>query len=146
MTPKRRGVVLGAVLAVLISVSGCGEQKPEISSVAAKVLSADVDAVTAAARAGDAAKLQQALRNLRVHVEEQQNAGQLSPARASTILAAGARVALDVGIPPPKVIVSPVPVRVPVEQKKKDKDGDEHEDEEKDEDREEDEEREKDDD
>lgn len=137
MTANRRGVVMAAVLAVLISVSSCGEQKPELSSAAAQVLSADVDAVTAAARAGDAAKLQQALRNLRVHVEEQQEAGQLSPARASTILAAGARVALDVGIPPPKVVVSPVPVRVPVEQKKKDKDDDKHEEEEKDEDREE---------
>lgn len=115
MTRSRCCAVLAGFLALLISVSSCGQQRPEISSAAAKVLSADVDAATAAARAGDAVKLQQALRNLRVHVEEQQKAGELSPARASRILAAGARVALDVGIPPPEV------VRVPVEQKKVEK-------------------------
>lgn len=137
MRPSRCCAVLATALALLISVSSCGQQKPEISPAAAKVLNADVDAVTAAARAGDAVKLQQALRSLRVHVEEQQKAGEVTPARASTILAAGARVALDVGIPPPKVVVSPVPVRVPVEQKKKDEEEDDEDREEEDEDEEE---------
>lgn len=122
MTPSRSCVGMAGALALLISLGGCGEQKPEISSVAAKMLSADVDAVTDAARAGDAAKVQQALRTLGVHVAQQQKAGELSSARASTILAAGARVTLDLGVPPPRVVVSPVPVRVPVAPKKADKD------------------------
>lgn len=131
MTPHRRCAVLAGALALVLSASSCGAQNPEMSSASAKVLGADVDAVTAAARAGDAAKVQQALRTLGVHVAEQQKAGELSAARASTILAAGARVALDVGVPPPRVVVSPVPVRVPVEQKR---DKDEDDDDEKDED------------
>lgn len=106
----RRGT--GALVAALlvVTVAGCGQQpEPDISAQAAKVLGADVDAITAAARAKDATKVQQALKTLRGHVDAQQASGELSPERASQILAAGARVAIDVGVPAPKVVVSRVP-------------------------------------
>lgn len=114
-------------------VTGCGEQEqPEISPQAAQVLAADVDAVTAAARAGDATALQEALKTLRAHVDAQQESGDLSSDRAARILAAGARVALDVGAPAPEVVVSPVPVPAPAggsqdkgKGREKDEDGEE---------------------
>lgn len=125
MRARRCSVAVAAGLALVLSVSSCGQQDADISPAAAEVLSADVDSVTVAARAGDAAKVQLALRTLGVHVAQQQKSGDLSPARASTILAAGARVALNLGAPPPRVVVKPVPVRVPQERR----DGDDEEDE-----------------
>lgn len=106
---RRPLAALAVTGALLVGLSGCGSDEPEISPAAAKVLAADVDAITAAARAKDAAQVQAALKTLRAHVDEQQESGELSADRASRILAAGAKVALDVGVPPPKVVVSRVP-------------------------------------
>lgn len=88
------------------------------------MLNADVDAITTAAKAWDATAVQRALKRLRAHVEQQQKAGELTPARAERIIAAGARVALDAGIPAPQIIVSPVPVRAPTPEKDEDDDDD----------------------
>ena len=107
-------LLVALLLSAVTGLSACGGQEgTEISPQAVKILGSDVDAVEAAARAGDAAKLQQALTALREHVDAQQRSGDLSSARASQILAAGARVALDVGVPPPVVVVSPSPVPAP---------------------------------
>lgn len=106
------GRAVAAVLTALLTVglAGCGEQKrADISPQAAQVLASDVDAITAAARAKDATQVQQALQALRSHVDAHQASGDLSSERASRILAAAAKVGLDVGLPAPKVIVSPVP-------------------------------------
>lgn len=114
----------------LILVACAQQDGTEISPQAAQVLAADVDAVTAAARAGDAAALQEALKVLHGHVDAQQESGDLSSDRAARILAAGARVALDVGAPAPQVVISTVPVPVPADRgeggrgKKKDDDED----------------------
>ncbi len=57
--------------------------------------------VTTAARAQDAERVQQALNTLRTHVAQQEG-GELSPQRASPILAAGAKVAIDGVAPDPQ--------------------------------------------
>lgn len=132
------GLLVAAVLGARLS--ACGRQDdPDISLEAATVLGADVDAITAAARAKDAAKVQEALKTLRTHVDEQQALGDLNTERASRILAAGARVALDVGVPAPKVVVSrvpapPAPRQAPPQSDKNDQKDDKDDDKEKDED------------
>lgn len=115
-----------AVLAAVVLVACGAQERSDISPQAAEVLAADVEAVTAAARAGDAAALQEALKTLRGHVDGQQESGDLSSARAARILAAGARVALDVGAPAPQVVVSTVPVPVPADSNEGGRKGDKH--------------------
>ncbi len=139
-------LLVALLLSAVTGLGACGGQEgTEISPQAAKILGSDVDAVEAAARAGDAAKLQQALTALREHVDAQQRSGDLSSARASQILAAGARVALDVGVPPPVVVVSPSPVPAPRTETRRTENGKGDDDDKEDEDEEEKEEKKKDD-
>jgi cytoskeletal protein RodZ len=77
--------------------AGCGgTEPPSLSPEAAQVLASDVDAVAAAARSQDVAALGGALQALRGHVEHYSTLEEISPERASRILAAAARVATDV--------------------------------------------------
>lgn len=91
------------------SAAACGSsQASDLSVTAAHVLEGDVAAVTVAATARDPAHLATAMTRLRADVLAQQRSGGLTPARAARILAAGARVAQDVGSPPlPEVTHAP---------------------------------------
>ncbi|GAC1441881.1 MAG: hypothetical protein NVSMB55_10890 [Mycobacteriales bacterium] len=84
-----------AVLIGALALAGCGSGT-DLSSSAAAGLQRDTAAVSAAARAGDAARTSTALASLRADVGRGRAAGELSPARAGRILDAAARVALDV--------------------------------------------------
>lgn len=97
---------LAAAALALSVLTGCGSDE-DLSAAAERVLQADVKAVETAARAGNRAGLQSALARLRTHVEEQQAKGEVSQERAARILAAGARVALDVGLPRPAPVATP---------------------------------------
>lgn len=94
---RRPNIQGGASLLLAVSlVSSCGAQRPAVTASASKVLTADAAEVTAAARSGDPVRTQAALVRLGRDVQAQERAGQLQPGRASSILAAGARVAADV--------------------------------------------------
>ena len=102
------GIGVGVLVwgAVLIGLVSCGGDHSDLSDAAARVLQHDVDGITAAATAGDAGRVQLALRQLRGDVARQQQHGGLSAARAARILAAGTRVGFDVSRRP-----SPGPTR-----------------------------------
>ena len=89
--------VWGSVLLGLVS---CGTGHRDLSDAAARVLQHDVNGVTAAASAGDPKRVEAALQQLRVDVARQHQDGELSAARAARILAAGARIRLDISGPP----------------------------------------------
>jgi hypothetical protein len=110
------GVALGAVL-----LAGCAGGE-EISADAARVLDQDVDVITQSARAGDAARVQRALLQLRQHVEQYQAKDELSDERASRILAAGARVATSVR-PATRATTTPTPRPEPKDDGKGDEKG-----------------------
>lgn len=94
MTVRTRRALV-AVAAGGLLVAGCGRNE-DLSAAAASVLQRDVAAVAAAARAGEPVALNAALARLRTDVAQRRSAGQLSAARATRILDAAARVALDV--------------------------------------------------
>lgn len=105
MTVRTRRALVA--VAVGLVVAGCGRNE-DLSAPAAPVLQRDVAAVAAAARAGEPVALNAALARLRTDVAQRRSAGQLSAARATRILDAAARVALDVTAVRP---ASPAPSR-----------------------------------
>jgi hypothetical protein len=103
---------IAAVVLSLGLLAGCGGQE-DLSVEAEQALTQDVAAITDAARVGDAARLQELVVQLRRHVEQFEDSGDVSESRAAEILAAAARVATDVGPPAPEVVVSVVPAAPP---------------------------------
>lgn len=107
-----RRLLLALLTAALLA--GCGgAQETGLTPAAAGVLGKDVDAITSAARADDATRVQELLLQLREDVERLQADGELSEARGARVLAAAARVATDVGAPEPEVVVTPAPAPQP---------------------------------
>jgi len=107
----RRRTVAAVVLGLSL-LAGCGGGE-ELSVAAEEALTPDVEAIASAARADDAARLQELVGELRRQVEELEANGEVSGDRAAEILTAAARVATDVGPPEPEVIVSVVPAPPP---------------------------------
>ena len=103
----RRRTVAAVVLGLSL-LAGCGGGEA-LSAAAEEALSRDVEAIAAAARAGDAVRLQELVGELRGHVAELEVDGEVSGDRAAEILAAAARVATDVAPPEPEPKPEPEP-------------------------------------
>lgn len=118
-----RGTVRALAVAGLagVALAACGSQS-DLSAAAGQVLQRDAAAVAAAARTGNAGLVNAALTRLRTDVAQRRAAGQLSAARATRILDAGARVALDV-VTVHKSPTRPVAPVQPLPAKQKSKDG-----------------------
>lgn len=97
-TSARSGVlgVAALVLGLTISVTACGvETQPTYSPRVAQQLSADADAVRAAAEADDVEAAQRALRTLTRHVAAAQARGEIPSDKARQVLRATDWVAQD---------------------------------------------------
>lgn len=128
MGVRRLGVPGGtaAVFALLcLSLSGCGSGNDAISEPNATSLHEQVDAVRAAASAGDNAKARARLAELRTSIRQLSAAGALNPDDGMVLLGQVDQLAERIearATPTPTPTPAPVAVRVPVVSQEQPKD------------------------
>ena len=91
--------VAGAAVA-LACLSGCGSASPGLSAQASQHLQAQVQAIGAAAAAGNPAEAAADLARLRTEVTQLRAAGQISSSRSAAILTAASQVQGQLGAIP----------------------------------------------
>lgn len=89
---RTAGLVVAVGLTGGLLAAGCGSSSPGLSAQASQQLRAQVQAVGAAARAGDPAQAAADLDRLRAEVGQLEAAHQLSASRSAAILTAAAEV------------------------------------------------------
>lgn len=93
----QRATAATTVALVSVGLPGCGSASPGLSAQAAQQLQAQVQAITAAAKAGNPAGAATALDRLRAEVAQLRSAGQISASRSTAILTAASEVAGQLG-------------------------------------------------